>query len=66
MLGRGVSTNYINAYALLLIAQANGDDSSKSIESLKSEMTSAQIEQAQNLASACYESDYKKCGDLFK
>ncbi len=64
--GKGVMENNNKAYALMLMAQANRHDSLKAIKVLKSYMTSAQIAQAQNRASRCYDSDYKNCGDLFQ
>ena len=61
-----ISHDYKKAYPLLIMAQANGADASEMIKQLKLVMTSEQIKRAQKRANKCYESDYKKCGDLFK
>ncbi|MCH9853899.1 MAG: sel1 repeat family protein [Alphaproteobacteria bacterium] len=64
--GNGVIQNYINAYTLALMAKANGyDDASVVIKGFSKDMTNSQIEQAQALASKCYESNYKNCDGLF-
>ena len=64
--GDGVAQNYVNAYTLALMAKANGkDDVSVLIKHLSKDITTAQIKQAQALASKCLESDYKNCDGLF-
>ena len=58
--------NNSKAYALYLLAKTNGvDKASGYIKGVSKEMTTAQIEQAQALASKCHESNYKNCDGLF-
>ncbi len=60
--GRGVPKNDVKAYIWLSIAGAQGQSKAhKLIEILSSEMTPAQIAEAQKLAEQCFQSKYKNC-----
>ena len=55
--GRGVTQNYVLAHAFSNIASANGDKDAQELrDSIAKEMTSSEIEQAQELAREWMES----------
>ena len=60
--GQGVPENDVNAYVWSSMGKANGNETAKeNIDIYKKRMTKEQIAKAQELASKCYESDYKDC-----
>ena len=61
-IGTGVPENDIKAHAWYSMAKTSGYESAKiNLRILKTEMTKDQIAQAQELATKCYESNYKDC-----
>ena len=61
--GEGVTKNNIKAYIWASMAKRNLRN--VPIYSIKSELSSRQLNKAQQLASECYESDYKDCEPWF-
>ena len=60
--GRGVPGNDIKAHVWYSMAKTSGNEKAKkNLRILKTEMTKDQIAQAQELATKCYESNYKDC-----
>ena len=60
--GEGVPENDIKAHVWYSMAKTSGNESGKkNLRILKTEMTKDQIAQAQELATKCYESNYKDC-----
>jgi TPR repeat protein len=63
--GIGVPENSVRAYVWMSMAKTQEGETKKvkkSFDMIKSKMTKQQIAEAQNLASKCYESNYKDCG----
>jgi len=60
--GEGVPENKIKAYLWYSLAKAQGNENAKhNLEILKGDMTKEQIAKAQELASKCWESEFKGC-----
>ena len=61
--GEGVPADDVLAYMWLNMAGANGDkDAAENRLKISNQMTSAQIERAQELSRKCFEQNYKNCG----
>ncbi len=64
--GVGVVQNYTTAYALLLLSKAGGYKlASESIAKLWQDIVPMQVMRAQDIATLCYDSNYKNCDGLF-
>ncbi len=60
--GIGAPINYKRAYMWLSLSRAQGNDSAQNtLNSIADEMTPAQIEEAQEQASLCWDSGFKYC-----
>ena len=60
--GDGTPENDIKAHVWYSMSKTNGSEGGKkNLKILKTEMTNDQIAKAQQLASKCYESNYKDC-----
>lgn len=60
--GSGVPQDYVQAYKWLRLASANGDkDADEKLEKLTSQMTPAQIAEAQRLSQQCQTRQFKGC-----
>jgi hypothetical protein len=61
--GEGVAKNNIKAYIWASMAKRNSKNTP--MYSIKSELSLRQLNKAQELASECYESDYRDCDPWF-
>lgn len=60
--GEGVPQDLIRAYMWWDIAAANGDDRAREARDyIAKEMTSSQIENAEQLAQECIRNEYQEC-----
>ena len=66
--GTGVIQNYKKAYAMYLMAQANGNENALNFLKAETKRYEYILNQrdAKEIATQCYDSDYKNCGDLFE
>jgi len=61
--GEGVPENKIKVYLWYSLAKAQGYENVKhNLEILKDDMAKEQVAEAQELASKCWESEFKDCG----
>jgi len=62
--GEGVTQNNLRAYVWFSVAAAQGDRQAKlARETAYSQLTAQGLEQAQALATSCFESNFKDCGE---
>ena len=63
-LGQGVIQNYVRAHMWFNLSASNGDtEASKYRDEVAAKITSAQIQQAREIAQRCQASSYKQCGE---
>jgi TPR repeat protein len=61
--GEGVPENIVMAYVWWSVSTAQGDEDAKANRDMaKDELTSDQLAQGEEIATRCFESDYKDCG----
>ena len=63
-LGQGVIQNYVRAHMWFNLSASNGNtEASKYRDEVAAKITSAQIQQAREIAQRCQASSYKQCGE---